>query len=330
MLLKTAHKLNYKTLYPSNLEHQKVSLECNIFCDSTYAALKTELDQNSGISDGTVEFVRIILQWWSIVNIKSKLLGNFKRNKMIYPFESTADERLEFLRKFLLWLEKWKTSKKQGLTTDTHAALYQCTSVIIQVIEYSLEILKIDYVLPGKLQPDNLEKRFSCYRQLSGGNYNISVNQILEVEKKLRIKGFLGLKSAKYGQIKFSLDNNEEAEMDDFISDHDLDFNLDQFDTSFNFNDITINNADTSSILYIAGYTAYKLKANISCHICLSKIVSSDELGDEYFMQLDRGALIVPTKEVVAIAEYMICVVTMLISKEYETKFLQHGHQKQL
>jgi HEPN domain-containing protein len=65
-------------------------------------------------------------------------------------------------------------------------------------------MLKVEYVLPGKLQTDNLERRFSAYRQLlSGGNYNVSVTQILEAEKK-RIKSILGLKSAKHGIIPFT------------------------------------------------------------------------------------------------------------------------------
>ncbi|QQP35188.1 Putative LOC101234561 [Caligus rogercresseyi] len=41
------------------------------------------------------------------------------------------------------------------------------------------------YVLPSLFQSDPIEKRFGWYRQLSGGNYFISVRQILEAEKKL-------------------------------------------------------------------------------------------------------------------------------------------------
>ena len=58
-------------------------------------------------------------------------------------------------------------------------------------------------MLPGKLQTDNAERRYSVYRQFSGGNYNVSVTQILEAAKKLRIKSIQGLKSAKYGIIPF-------------------------------------------------------------------------------------------------------------------------------
>lgn len=42
----------------------------------------------------------------------------------------------------------------------------------------------MEYVLPGKFQSDEIEKRFSMYRQMSGGNYNVSVAQIIDSEKK--------------------------------------------------------------------------------------------------------------------------------------------------
>lgn len=60
------------------------------------------------------------------------------------------------------------------LTTDTFNALYQNVSVMIDLIKYSLNELNVDYILPGKLRTDNLENRFSRYRQFSGGNYHIS------------------------------------------------------------------------------------------------------------------------------------------------------------
>ena len=40
------------------------------------------------------------------------------------------------------------------------------------------------YMLPGKFQTDHLEARFGQYRQLSGDQYNISICQVFDCEKK--------------------------------------------------------------------------------------------------------------------------------------------------
>ena len=46
----------------------------------------------------------------------------------------------------------------------------------------------------GKFQTDSLEARFGQYRRLSGGKYNISLSQVYESEKKLRLLSTLKLK----------------------------------------------------------------------------------------------------------------------------------------
>jgi len=43
---------------------------------------------------------------------------------------------------------------------------------------------QMKYVLLVKFQTDNLEFRFGQYRQMSGANYNVSVTQVIESEKK--------------------------------------------------------------------------------------------------------------------------------------------------
>ena len=52
----------------------------------------------------------------------------------------------------------------------------------------------VNYVLLGKFQTDCLEARFGQYRQLSDGKYNISLRQVFESEKKLRLLSTLKVK----------------------------------------------------------------------------------------------------------------------------------------
>ena len=47
------------------------------------------------------------------------------------------------------------------------------------------------YVLTGKFQSDSLEGRFSWYRQLLGGNYYLSVKQILDNKRKIKVVSLL-------------------------------------------------------------------------------------------------------------------------------------------
>lgn len=183
-LVKAAPKLNHKTVYPNNLERQQVTLALNIFDESTIAAVKESKEY------ATANLLEIMWKWWNIMNVKNKFVHILKRKEIAKPFVSTQDDRLIFLRKFLKWLERWQPVPKNGgfLTKDTHSALYRQTAVMVQFIEYSLNELKIPYVLPGKIQTDLLEKRFSRYRSLSGSNYNISVAQV-DIDEGKSFKG---------------------------------------------------------------------------------------------------------------------------------------------
>ena len=42
------------------------------------------------------------------------------------------------------------------------------------------------YILPSKIQTDDLEFRFRLYRRLAGTQYHISVCQIFEIESTIR------------------------------------------------------------------------------------------------------------------------------------------------
>lgn len=89
LLLKSAHKLNFKSVYPTNLERQKVVLAQNIFDQSTIVALSNSEIVNV---NETVSFLHIISKWWTIVNVKSKLKGIFKRENNAKPFTTVDDD----------------------------------------------------------------------------------------------------------------------------------------------------------------------------------------------------------------------------------------------
>ena len=47
------------------------------------------------------------------------------------------------------------------------------------------------YVLPVRFQSDPLEKRFSQYRQMSGGNFLVSLKEVQDTEKTLICRSLL-------------------------------------------------------------------------------------------------------------------------------------------
>ena len=83
------------------------------------------------------------------------------------------------------------------------------------------------YVLLGKFQTDNLEHRFSQYKQMSGGNYNASVRQVMESEQKLKLVSILHLKSAKceeFSLLHFLADSDDEKQDNLPTDSNDADF----------------------------------------------------------------------------------------------------------
>ena len=57
-------------------------------------------------------------------------------------------------------------------------------------------------VMFGKFQTDNLKARFGEYRTMSGCNYLVSVNEVRQNEKKLKVKSILKLYTHSKGEIK--------------------------------------------------------------------------------------------------------------------------------
>ncbi|QQP53745.1 Putative LOC101234561, partial [Caligus rogercresseyi] len=60
---------------------------------------------------------------------------------------------------------------------------------------------------------DPIEKRFGWYRQLSGGNYYISVRQILEAEKKIRVLSLVKFSNMTISNITELMDDDAEGDI---------------------------------------------------------------------------------------------------------------------
>ena len=61
------------------------------------------------------------------------------------------------------------------------------------LINYLLNTKNLEYIILGNIQSDYLEKRFSWYRQLGGANYFVSVLQLLQAEKSIRLRSLVSM-----------------------------------------------------------------------------------------------------------------------------------------
>lgn len=298
--IKEAFKLNYKSCFSNNIDRQKVSYAMNVFHDSTIASLKKNSDTVE-----TAEFLTIIRNWWSIVNTKSKNIGIVSRNDFAGPFYSSDDNRLEFLQKFVQWLDHWNNIENNNgrLTKDTYNAIRLSTETLIQIIPYCFEKIKIKFILPGKFQTDDLEKRFGRYRRLAGTNYHVSVTEVKESEKKIRIQRIYQHCHDFNTDVRLIEKEFEQEEVNSTD-------NLKPFMEIFSSDYLQKCEVDESARLHYSGYSAFSISKKLKCFLCKSNIIESkgEQVDDDYFDSMQRGGLIVPTDEVKFVLTHMLAI----------------------
>lgn len=221
----------------------------------------------------------------------------------------------------LNWLETWKSGEfSNKLTSQTHTALYHTIYGILEILKYCFNELKMNFVLLGKFQTDSLEDRFGKYRQLAGGQYHISLRQLYESEKRLRVQSLLTLKSSTFGDISVTMFHENIDQLPD-----------EKADISFN-PDINIDPSDYEKIehelpviTYLAGYCCYVAVKKIKCDFCKQKLVLEQELvvKDNYsiIINLSRGGLLFPREKVVEMVSCIYIIFNKLL-QGYEADFL--------
>ncbi|KAF2884903.1 hypothetical protein ILUMI_21274 [Ignelater luminosus] len=166
-LVKLAPALSFKVLYPSCIERQNVNLCVKLFDEKNITALKL-----SNGPHGTIQFLELISCWWKIMNCRTLYGGIHKRDEYMKPIINIQDEKLDFFKNFLKWLNKWdqlgikdesqsETKERHGkLSQETHFALTHSIKAVLDLCHYLFNVLKFGYILLGKFQTDGLEARF--------------------------------------------------------------------------------------------------------------------------------------------------------------------------
>ena len=160
-------------------------------------------------------------------------------------------------------------------------------------------------------QSDSIEGRFGWYRQLAGANYLISVKQILEAEKNIRIRSLIKHGGMTFEDVKDAFKSDPKvvletpSEIEDWLD-------------KFSFNESFYPDEDDSNIIFVlAGYCTRSvmrsLPSKLSCKDCVSLLIKSTDVPeismedeneltpeeslakDTFLKQINRGGLFTPT-----------------------------------
>ena len=192
---------------------------------------------------------------------------------------------------FSNWLETWSQSAScLILSKQTFNALIQ---TLIQTLQSQPQLIKdlfeegYDFIIPTRFQTDPLEKRYSQYRQMSGGNFLVSLQKVLQSERTLLFKPLL----------KESVNIwEEDISKSSFVPDRFI-AELEKATCDIETLELISESAEVS--FTIAGYIAKKLKKRLICTLCQLTNESTDV---SYFNNLSRGGLTVPSTSLADLA----------------------------
>ncbi len=168
---------------------------------------------------------------------------------------------------------------------------------------YCLLELKYQYVLLGKFQSDPIERRFSWLRQLSGGNFYISVRQLMENEKMIRATSLMKFSKCSVNEIR-SLGNENQLEN---VPEKFATFSKNLAEVLLSYQS-SLDASDGHIICYIAGALVHAHLQTSGCPSCKQVLVGNadklplsnvtDQIAEdakEFIQRCNRGGLVNPS-----------------------------------
>ena len=310
--VKMAYKLSDKVLHPTNIEKTNVLLADSLFHESTIAALRFYTEKFPDWRY-TADFLQVVRNWWNILNVKSTSIGTRKRNKFMKPVSKEDKNNLATLELFGKWLKKWRemarlSGGKRGLTEETFLATIQTTFGTVEVASSLLEKEEYSYILLGHLQSDPIEKRFGWYRQLAGANYFVSLRQILEAEKSIRLKSLVKYSGLTMAEVKDTFEQVDQEKKDQVLKESFKLSEIIQHDAT-DINEIA--EEDANIVFYVAGCFARSLCKEQKCQGCVILLKKGEEMptlapeeyltaamqeqSTKFLEQVNRGGLCYPS-----------------------------------
>ena len=88
-----------------------------------------------------------------------------------------GDGKIAYFRALANWIEEWQKSPAFTLTAQTSSALITTLRAQSYLIEDLLSE-DFDFVMVSRLSSDPIERRFSQYRQMSGGRFLVGLREV--------------------------------------------------------------------------------------------------------------------------------------------------------
>ena len=197
----------------------------------------------------TAAFIKIIVNWWKELNVKSIGVVVRFNNKLQAVVQDTLDEKLNKILQFCdktLQMKGGQGKRYKQITRDTAQAIHHSCNYIVSLCR-SLPRVSHNYVLPGTFSTDLLEKEFENLCQGSGGTNFITMQQIIE---KLNISQAPLLLSTNLDVDSFNIESGHSWFNCSFLLDENL---AELFDGLPKLESLILE--DTKMVfVYIAGY----------------------------------------------------------------------------
>jgi hypothetical protein len=127
--------------------------------------------------------------------------------------------------------------------------------------------VQFKYVLLGYISSDPLESRFGWYRQLSGGNYFLSVRQLLQSERKIKALSLLKYSKFSVKEMPIVCSNFDEEKVNQI--------GCELFQQLQNVTDADLDYDDYNILYFICGYIARAETRLRKCDSCKLLLVPS-------------------------------------------------------
>ena len=201
----------------------KVNLAAQVMSSTVANALELHYP---GQTVETVKFIRHVNKFFDCLNTRHMHEGTRKRNDDLKPFQSTEDERLQYLSgHFLDYFKAWKASvdHRQGVFSKSEKAAMQLSHQTLEGLEITVkavvECIKfclnegMPYVLTERFNQDPVEQHFGIHRIKGGCNNNPTLEEFNNSMVRIRTAGSQAL-APLHGNTKRRLDH-QHREIDD-------------------------------------------------------------------------------------------------------------------
>ena len=171
-----------------------------------------------------------------------------------------------------------------------------------------------EYVMIGRFQSDPLERRFSQYRQMSGGRFLVSLREVISLERILACRSLL---QEDLNFWEEDLNPSETCSHDENVL-HDLESH------SVEIQESALDNDSWEVSNLIAGYIRKKLEKKTKCSTCKPQFIATEKdiLNDNYLKSLSRRELFLPSPKLAYFTETCFAILDYVWKTSKKEKLL--------